>query len=151
MLHLCVFLLSGLVIWEGDFHDNAHWDFQLGTFEQALVLIFSDFVVAASFALLLRYLLHEELSSGISPLVLTEKFFSLWIWHPLAQLSYCGYLLTPVSAYYAFRFLGGVDSVETGYVYFAKIYFATLGINLCGAFLLNIFLETPLMKIVRYT
>ena len=56
-----------------------------------------------------------------------EKFLGLWLWHPLAHLSYAGYMLTPICAEMSFRALGGVAAVVPGYGYFSKIYFATLG------------------------
>ena len=60
-LHLGVVALAPLCIWEGDFHDAGAWTFKLTELEAALVAVFADFVVAAFFALLLRYLLHENL------------------------------------------------------------------------------------------
>lgn len=155
-LQIAVIGFAPLLIWEGDFHDQGAWTFPLSWFAQVLVSTLADFTAAAAFALVLRWLLHEELRLApsicwcLTPIYWLEKFLGLWLWHPLAHLSYAGYMLTPICAEMSFRALGGVAAVVPGYGYFSKIYFATLGLNLTGALFLNVLLETPIMKVVRY-
>ena len=79
-----------------------------------------------------------------------ERFFSLYVWHPLAHLSYAAYLLSPMGAELAVQCLGGVDAIRPGYAYLTKAYFLTLALVLVLAFFLNVLLEAPISMLVRY-
>ena len=73
------------------------------------------------------------------------------MWHPIATLSYSGFLLSPMTTNLAIRWLGGREFIHPEHTAFFKGYWFATFLNLVAALLAYVLIEAPITRLVRYT
>lgn len=160
LIQVAILLIGPLFIWEGDLMDGD-WDFYISEGVAVMVIIWSEFVIAFFFAIILRFALQQEIlvrgeqSRGMQPSLwgnLSKPWpllFGNFIWYPIAQFSFSGYLMSYPMCWTAFLTIGGKKVIDDNYTYFTKLFLMAVVYSFAVGYFSCILVEKPFQSLVK--